>query len=823
MADDIKAIFAGVKEEAKDFSTALWQCCEKIYSELPQDYEADIDPELQLAFLTDKLNQAVSTLCDGLDNPTLILATTGTTSSGKSSLVNLLCGAELMPRAVLERSAGVVTVEYSEQRAVKIEETGGATWECGTWHNVSNEDIYDRLNGVMKAYLKHKAAGDSHVACPQSTVYYPFRLVAEPSLLDLPEGTTVKIMDLPGLAHVGDEGNAEVIRRSKEALCLVTYNSAETDEVKVASLLKEVVEQVKELGGSPARMLFILNRIDVFRDGKKDWPEDEKMFFDKTSQDIRSKLKESLGEYNQEIDNAKIIKLSSLPALLALKIIDGSDAEKNEAADALDSHFNFLIPEDVLDDLPRNVRKWTNHDQKRISEVVWKEANAEAFHQHLKQHILNEYPNLILPQVISKFKDSAASELVRWAAQTTSAVINSSEEKYKLECDRVEDIRSRLKKSVQDKAEALKAPFREIEKMLHCFLNGKRDIDPMTALDEKIRKLKDNSCFGKQIAERLIPLYDWDRELSKAVGEVTTPILDALQDGESVSLSNNKAFEYATTSDVSLLEELIRDLAKEGYSGYAGKKFEARTPVEKEKLRTFNQKLNNLSYVLKSIINDVAEKVIDREMVRVKDAIKNLFVFHLESIQQEATSISPDLAISFPQTKLTEVSFKAEPKFLFESGFPPITEETYTENVTKKTGTKRVWLFFKKDVYTNMAEKRSSDNANIPSSNDLGRGWNLQKQRGEVDVFKVISFWWLEQFDQFYWDVEKFQADVIDEYKTRLDRAYQDNRVDYESQMEIWQPLKEEGDLIAAQINQLGAEWKNRQQASKHQAFLSHT
>lgn len=818
MADDIRAIFASVKKEAKDFSTALWQCCEKIYNELPENYEADIDPELQIAFLTNKLNEAVKTLCDGLENPTLILATTGTTSSGKSSLVNLLCGAELMPRAVQEMSAGVVTVEYSEQKAIKIEETPGATWKCGTWHNVSDEDIYSRLESVMTLYRNIREDSGSDVACPQSTVYYPFRLVSEAGLLDLPEGTTVKIMDLPGLAGIDDdEGNTEAIRRCKEALCLVTYNSAETDKAKVASLLQEIVDQVKELGGSPARMLFVLNRIDVFRNDKN-WPESKKAFVDKTVQDICLKLKESLGEYEQEINEIEIVKLSSLPALLALKMISGSDAEKNSAAAALDSHFNFLMSEDVLDDLPRNVNKWTDHDRKRLSEGVWKEANAEAFHQHLKRHILSEYPHLIIPQLIGKLKDNAASELVRWAAQTTSAVINSSEEKYKLECKRVEDIRSRLERSVQDKAKALKAPFEEIEKMLQDFLNevenidldGEKIRDPMTALNAEIKKLKDNPCFGKQIADRLIPLYEWDRELSKAVGEVTTCILDALQDGKSVSLLNNKAFEYATLGDVSLLEELIRDLAKEGYSRYAGKKFPARTPVEKERLRTFNQKLNDLSYVLKRIVNDVAKKVIDREMTRVKDAIENLFIFHLESLQKEATNIAPDLVINFPRAELTKVRFASKPEFSFESGFPPIVEEAYTENVTRKTGTKRVWFFFEKDVYTTTTEKRSSNNANIPSFDDLDRGWNLQKQRGEIDAFNVMSTWWLEQFDHFHKDVERFQADVIDEYKARLDRAYQDNRIDYDSQMETWQPLKEEADSIAARINQLGAEWKNR-------------
>ncbi len=810
MADDIKAIFSSVKEEAKDFATALWKCCEKIYKELPEDYEADIDPELQIAFLTNKLNEAVKTLCDGLDNPTLILATTGTTSSGKSSLVNLLCGAELMPRAVREMSAGVVTVEYSEQRALKIDETAGATWECGTWHNISDEDIYDRLDRVMKGYLKHKAAGDGHVACPQSTVYYPFRLVAEPGLLNLPEGTTVKIMDLPGLAHVGDEGNAEVIRKSKEALCLVTYNSAETDEEKVSSLLQEVVDQVKELGGSPARMLFILNRIDVFRDDGKGWPESEKVFFDKTTQDIRSKLKENLGEYEQEIDEVKIIKLSSLPALLALKIIDGNEIEKNEAADALDSHFNFLMPEDVLDDLPRNVKKWTDHDRNRLSEVVWKEANAEAFHQHLKQHILSEYPQLILPQIIKSFKDNAAFKLVEWAAQTTSATINGSKKRYQLECERIKDIEAQLNRNIQTKGQALKDPFDKIKEILETSLNKQDSISNTQELLTKLEAVTDvmaamrNENTKKSTSH---PFSDWERELNKAIDGITSSVLSALKSDKNII--GNKAFEYADVKDVSVLNSLIQGLTGQGYAEHAGRKMKACTNEEKEKLKKLNESLNALSYQLESIVNDVAEKVLDREMGRIKDAIEKLFVFHLESLEESTTNIAPDLGINFPRSELINVEFKAQPKFSFEGGFP-VLPESYSEEVTEKVGTRRFLFFFKIGVYETRIEERSIDNANVPSFTDLGRGWKLQKDRGQIGVFKQISKWWIEQLDEFDSGIESFQSDVIKRYQNRLDRANQDTRIDYDSKMEVWQPLKEEAELVASKISQLGAEWKNR-------------
>jgi hypothetical protein len=814
MANDIKAIFASVKEETKDFSTALWKCCEKIDSELRKNDDEDVDPDSEFTVLTGKLNQAVGTLCNSLENPTLILATTGTTSSGKSTLVNLLCGAKIMPVAVQEMSAGVVTIEYSHQKAIKIDETAGAQWECGTWYNVSNEDIYSRLEGVMTVYRKSREDGESIVACPQSTIYYPFRLVSEAGLLDLPEGTTIKIMDLPGLAHVGDEGNAEVIRRSKEALCLVTYNSAETDKAKVDSLLQEIVEQVKELGGSPARMLFILNRIDVFR-SDENWPESEELFFNRTGQDIRRKLKENLGEYEGEIDEVEIVKLSSLPALLSLEMVNGNDAEKIKASEQLDKFFNFLMPEDILNDLPRKSSNWTEHDRKRLYDGVWKATNAEAFHQQLKQHIQDEYPQLILPQIIEKFKDDAAFKFIEWASIETSAAINSSEGKYQSECERIQEIKVKLDQSVKQKAQAFRKPFDEIEEVLQQYIlnpkegevsNAKDPLkNPLKDLERIITNLTNVDGFGEPVSRFLRPVYDWGRVLSLAIGKIIYSILDALQDGKSIL--DDKAFEYAKPSDILLLDGRIKDLVKENYSDYAGTKFQARTQGGKEKLEKLNRNLNELSIVLKSIVDDVAKKVLDREMSRLKDSVESLFVFHVRSLGRSTTDIAPDLGINFPQSKLIKISFVANPSFVFEGGFP-VTQESYMENVTEKTGTRRVFFFFKEDVYVTKIKERSSDNASIPSFDDLERGWMLQKKRGEIKALEQISTWWFEQFEKFDSGVESFLSDVMDRYQYRLDRAYQDTTLGHDRDMEIWQPLKKEAELLASRVDRLGTEWR---------------
>ena len=93
-------------------------------------------------------------------------------------------------------------------------------------------------------------------ACPLVDLDYPTRFGAEMPKLGLPPGCSCRILDLPGLKFTGDTGNAQVIKASKEALCFVTYNSLETDTDKQKFLLNQVVNQVKELGGSPVRMVF---------------------------------------------------------------------------------------------------------------------------------------------------------------------------------------------------------------------------------------------------------------------------------------------------------------------------------------------------------------------------------------------------------------------------------------------------------------------------------------------------------------------------------------------------------------------------------------
>ena len=227
---------------------------------------------------------------------------------------------------------------------------------------------------------------------------------------------------------MGDEGNANIIKQCREALCLVTYNSAEVDKQKVKSLLQEVIQQVKDLGGSPARMLFTLNRIDVFR-ADRNWPETENRFVENAIRSIKNELTERLKEYTADIENLQVVKLSTWPALLALQIQTNDDIFSSEACKKADNNFNGLI-EDILEDLPRNVQRWSRHDRTRVAEALWQKSYAEEFQQNLREHITKHFPQLVIPQVIERFNVAAGNAVAEWAVQTTTSVLKSSEGRY---------------------------------------------------------------------------------------------------------------------------------------------------------------------------------------------------------------------------------------------------------------------------------------------------------------------------------------------------------------------------------------------------------
>ncbi|WP_420065133.1 dynamin family protein [Microcystis aeruginosa FACHB-524] len=694
-------VFQAVENKANLLAGYWGDFKTEIIQHLPESYHGEIHE------LSSNLEKALEVLINELRHPTLILATTGTTSSGKSTLVNFLCGADIVPMAQREMSAGTVTIEYSEEKTLIIEKTPGALWECGKWEKISDEDIYSRLKQLMKAYIKARKK-QPDLAYPRSIIYYPFRLVKDESFLELPKGVRVKLLDLPGLSYVGDEGNIGIIKQCREALCLVTYNSAETDPYKVDNLLSEVVDQVKDLGGSPARMLFILNRIDIFR-SDDDWQESESEFVEETTENIKEKLIENLREYTKDIENLRIVKLSTWPALLALQIQD-----------------NKKLLQDLLEELPKREENWSEHDQTRLEKVLkpyeqaidnfqvlikeimkrgnlsldakqwtisqqeqiakelFKQSYAEEFEKKLSKHIAEHFPKLVIPQAIEKFNVAAGNSIAQWAVQTTTAILNSSEENYQQESELLSQTKENLDSFLQASDAKLRQPLAVFEKL---------DIDTKTAdnlvasLREAINELQFTPPYD-QIQEKLVPLVEWREALKTVIRNVLEAVVKSLDNGR-VDLDNIN-FKKANVNQVNMLKNNLDILIQLGYTGSDARNgllITAKRDKEKLSLQIIKKELNNLSINLTIILSQILKRVSAQEINRIEESVSELFRFHIKHIEKGAEEKAPNFVIKFPQSELNTFTRKLEFDFNLESDIE-ISSGTYRSF--------KHWLWMKK-------------------------------------------------------------------------------------------------------------------------------
>jgi hypothetical protein len=601
-------------------------------------------------------------------------------------------------------SAGAVTIEYSKEKSLIIKETPGALWECGEWRGISDDKIYQRLYQAMISYIENRET-QPNLACPQSIITYPFRLLKE-SQLQLPKATRVRILDLPGLAYVGDQGNANVIKQCREALCIVTYNSAETDSQKVKSLLQEVVQQVKDLGGSPARMLFALNRIDVFR-ADRSWPESENRFVEKAIRDIKNELTEQLKEYTEDIENLKVVKLSTWPALLSLQIKNQDDIYSADACKKADNHFNGLI-EDILEDLPRNTQRWNRHEKNRVAQALWKKSYAEEFHHNLREHINKHFPQLVILQIIERFNEDAGNAITEWSTQTTTAILNSSEEQYQQECENISQIRLSIERFLDISNSNLREPFEKLDTKVKEVLAEELKDDAVNYIKTAIAELQNVEPYN-ELGEKLSPLFGWRDALRKGLQQVLEAVAKSLETGKIDLDSPN--LKKANILDVNLLSRNLKRLVNLGYTA----------------------------------------------------------------------------SIAFAITQGTW------------------EEPTQVERKEKLWYT--LWIV-ETTIYDTQYQTRSSDNAQIPSVEDLLAGWIIQSRDEQIKIVNQIARWLLEQIDFLKKNVDNIQNDIIDRYQERLDRANQEITLDYEKQKDVWLPMQAKAQNLSAEFSGLETSWK---------------
>ncbi|MBO6037743.1 MAG: hypothetical protein J6P29_04215, partial [Acetobacter sp.] len=422
--------------------------------------------------------------------------------------------------AVQEMSAGLVKIIHSERHCLTIPQTQGATWETGTWDNISANEVNERLGSTMTTFREAEKNNPS-IEPVLFEIEWPIRLAERKKELGLPEGTRFTILDLPGLRSVNDERNGPVIRANiAKAFCLVAYNAEETDRTKQKILLNEVVNQVMALSYGTVeedtdsfkrqwnisllqRMLFLLNRVDAFYRHDDASEQLEKFKKDITIQ-LREKLTENMGEYKEVIDKIELAEICSLPALLAVEAnsLWEKPDKQSDILDKLDKQFQQIFPKGYFEDneFPRNFKKITGEQRKELITQTFESSYGNSFERSLSSCIAESFFELVL------------NEPVRGLFGVSTRLLQ------------ILDIR--VEENTQRTVEEAKAKLRNLEQAKTDLMNNANQI--LQICQRALKVAESNESVDKKFGDLRGPCFETGEYIG--MPNILLPVIDAMDD-----------------------------------------------------------------------------------------------------------------------------------------------------------------------------------------------------------------------------------------------------------------------------------------------------
>lgn len=346
-----------------------------------------------------------------LRNPMITIATVGTTTSGKSTILNGFIGRNIAPCNIDEMSAGILTFTPSEtENKLVVKESPEGYWSGLTHRNKSDDEMRSEIERIFGIYKSKKS--NRVCSAPQIEVVGKFLWNVNKEILDLPENIKFRFIDLPGLRREkGDRKNLKVIQdvlKEVKPLCVLAMDYSELSRSEtLGSLLSELTETIDILGGSTESIIFILNKVDLYNEGQSTTLNED---IEKFRELVIAKLSTELPKYN--FDNIKIIpyigilqnnaqiaiglqnhrkcdKLEYNPDVLSLLSQNCSKAFQNSSKE-IRRFFNGII-NDLADKEPIK-----NDDLKKLLEYAYDISYANKFIDELKQRINESFYEIVI-------------------------------------------------------------------------------------------------------------------------------------------------------------------------------------------------------------------------------------------------------------------------------------------------------------------------------------------------------------------------------------------------------------------------------------------
>ena len=119
---------------------------EKVYNDNIKVFKGNKD----LAKSYKELVGRISISIERLKNPKLSIATVGTTTAGKSTIVNALAGRTIAPMEIDETSAGVLRLLPGDERSLEI--AYSPYWESGKFMSITDKDAYLKIQEIFQKF-----------------------------------------------------------------------------------------------------------------------------------------------------------------------------------------------------------------------------------------------------------------------------------------------------------------------------------------------------------------------------------------------------------------------------------------------------------------------------------------------------------------------------------------------------------------------------------------------------------------------------------------------------------------------------------------------
>ena len=329
-----------------------------------------------------------------VQNGNFSIAVVGTTSTGKSSFVNALCGRCILPVGVRKTTQYITEMFHMPDAAdISIEHPSRGSRKYFSSDSQARDHLKSFQGVARTPSSKGCRANKNHV---QANFVSDFmnRIQFDMKRKNPSQNISLILIDLPGYRYNGDDKQKKIILDGVENASIVfLFSAEETDSIKEKALVRIILNHMKRKEKQWQNVFFILNRCDAFsRDDNSSKCLNQKI--QKLQTQIRNIKNEIFGaSVDYPSADPVVHPLSALPVMYSQALFWNYgklsvQGKKNLLSKSCHLKNRFLSDE-KSSAFPRSPQQWTFEHIREYRNEIMRASYFDEFLTSFGQHIKN--------------------------------------------------------------------------------------------------------------------------------------------------------------------------------------------------------------------------------------------------------------------------------------------------------------------------------------------------------------------------------------------------------------------------------------------------